>query len=85
MLSLRNNDERPRAACNDNGYVAAAPYRKSPTFLNLLADAHNGRGLTLTYIADGVLIISKGTGVSSRCQFRCHEPAERNAGVRQSA
>ena len=84
MLSLRNNDERLRTACNDNGHVSAALNRESPTFLNLLAVAHNGRGLTLTYVADGVLMISKGVVDSSRCPFPPHEPAERR-GVRQTA
>ena len=85
MLSLRTNRERPIAACNDNGHVSAALNRESPTFLNLLAVAHNGRGLTLTYVADGVLMISKGIVDSARGCFPLHQHTECRRDVRQFA
>jgi hypothetical protein len=85
MLSHQDGCTQSRSACNDNGHVSAAPRMTSPGFLDILAVAHGGRGLTLTYVVDGVLMISKSAVDSARGLSSSHEPRRRKMGVRRSA
>jgi hypothetical protein len=86
MLSHRTKHTRLRSACNDNGFVSAALDRKGSTLLDILAAAaHVGRGFTLTYVVDGVLIISATAAGPSRGQLPSHRTAEQKAGVRRTA
>jgi hypothetical protein len=58
MLSRRHHPRTTRAACNDNGRLWSG--RKSANLALGILDAasQSRRLLVLTYIADGVLIIS---------------------------
>jgi hypothetical protein len=60
MLSQRHTSFFAHGACNDNGRVSVARTEARPAGCGVLAAAvPGGCGFILTYVADGVSIISK--------------------------
>ncbi len=61
MLSQRHTPLASHAACNDNGRLSVVRTEERPAGCGILTAAvPGGYGFILTYVADGVLIISKG-------------------------
>ena len=59
MLSDCHNGCRRESALNDNGRLSGAWHGASPADVGIMAVANEGgRSIDLTYIADGVLMIS---------------------------
>lgn len=60
MLSQRHTSLRSHGASNDNGRLSVARTEARPSGCGVLAAAvPGGYGFILTYVADGVSIISK--------------------------
>ena len=59
MLSHRHDGCRGKIALNDNGRLSVAWHQASPADVGIMAVASaRGRSIDLTYVADGVLMIS---------------------------
>ena len=59
MLSDRHDGCRRESALNDNGRLSGAWHEASPADVGIMVVASkSGRSIDLTYVADGVLIIS---------------------------
>jgi hypothetical protein len=70
MLSHWHNGCRRESALNDNGRLSGAWHDTSPGDIGIMAVANErGRSIDLTYVADGVLMISTWGGRTLRGRF----------------
>jgi hypothetical protein len=71
MLSVWHNGRRRESALNDNGRFSSAWHEASPADVGIMAVANErGRSIDLTYVADGVLMISTRGGRTRRGPVR---------------
>jgi hypothetical protein len=70
MVSDWHNGCRRESALNDNGRLSVAWHDASPADVGIIAVANErGRSIDLTYVADGVLMISTRGGRTQRGPF----------------
>ena len=71
MLSDWHNGCRRESALNDNGRLSGGWHEASPADVGIMAVANErGRSIDLTYVADGVLMISTRDARTLRRPFR---------------
>ena len=66
-MFARQNQRQPARACNDNGLFSAIRQHNPASPLSIVRVAIDlGQSISLTYLADGVLIIGPGAEQDSR-------------------